>query len=402
MVMSHNNTIENNHLSENSNFGMRLHDTSDNTINNNAISGIGTGIYLDFGANRNKIINNTITNAGSGIDINFDCTNSSLKDNKISKCTFGISSHPCYNNTLTGNTISNCTDGIMLFGSKNIISKNDISYCEYGGVHIFSSFTVVSSNLLIHNGMGIWIGSDHNTIFGNTLISNDHGFDVRYCNNNTFYHNNVVKNTIQAYLVDTINEWDNGYASGGNYWSNYTSTDLFSGPYQNITGCDGIGDSAHVIDENNTDRFPLMGSISFFEAGTWDETTYYVHTVSNSTVSDFYFNENDKLVSFSVTGLDGTNGFCRVTIPKELLWCDTPEQWEIWVNNTLIEEKRVSEDAEYTYIYFTYNQSTQNVEVIGIHVIPEFPTWTSMLLLLIMLTVAIAIYKRRLLKTPIH
>ena len=35
-------------------------------------------------------------------------------------------------------------------------------------------------------------------------------------------------------------------------------------------------------------------------------------------------------------------------------------------------------------------------------VIPEFSTWTSMLLTLIVLTVAIAIYKRRLLKTPIH
>jgi len=35
-------------------------------------------------------------------------------------------------------------------------------------------------------------------------------------------------------------------------------------------------------------------------------------------------------------------------------------------------------------------------------IIPEFPTWTSMLLILIVLTVAIAIYKRRLRKTPIH
>ena len=35
-------------------------------------------------------------------------------------------------------------------------------------------------------------------------------------------------------------------------------------------------------------------------------------------------------------------------------------------------------------------------------VIPEFPTWTSMLLILIVLTVAVIIYKRRLLKTPIH
>jgi len=35
-------------------------------------------------------------------------------------------------------------------------------------------------------------------------------------------------------------------------------------------------------------------------------------------------------------------------------------------------------------------------------IVPEFPTWTSMLLILIVLSVAIAIYKRRLLKTPIH
>ena len=36
------------------------------------------------------------------------------------------------------------------------------------------------------------------------------------------------------------------------------------------------------------------------------------------------------------------------------------------------------------------------------YVIPEFPMWTSMLLLLVVLTVALAIYKRRLFKTPIR
>ena len=40
--------------------------------------------------------------------------------------------------------------------------------------------------------------------------------------------------------------------------------------------------------------------------------------------------------------------------------------------------------------------------VLGSEIIPEFPIWTSMLLVLITLTVAIAIYKRRLLRTPIH
>jgi len=35
-------------------------------------------------------------------------------------------------------------------------------------------------------------------------------------------------------------------------------------------------------------------------------------------------------------------------------------------------------------------------------IVPEFPTWTTMFLILIVLTVIMAIYKRRLLKTPIH
>jgi PKD repeat protein len=42
------------------------------------------------------------------------------------------------------------------------------------------------------------------------------------------------------------------------------------------------------------------------------------------------------------------------------------------------------------------------ITVKDIQVIPEFSTWTSMLLILIVLTVAVAIYKRRLLKALIH
>ncbi len=194
------------------------------------------------------------------------------------------------------------------------------------------------------------------------------------------------------------NVWDDGYPSGGNYWSDYACVDLYGGPYHNETGSDGIGDTLYVIDANNQDRYPLMGSFSFFNAGTWDETTYYVHTVSNSTVSDFYFSEDDRLVSFNVTVSDDTVGFCRVTIPKELLWCDDPEQWQVWVNNTLMEERKVMEDTNYTYIYFTYNQSTQNVKVMGVHVIPEFPSPITILLFMILSLLTCAFAKRKTLK----
>jgi hypothetical protein len=55
-----------------------------------------------------------------------------------------------------------------------------------------------------------------------------------------------------------VNTWDDGYPSGGNYWSDYAGVDLFSGPYQNQTGSDGIGDTPYFIRANNTDNYPLM------------------------------------------------------------------------------------------------------------------------------------------------
>ena len=60
------------------------------------------------------------------------------------------------------------------------------------------------------------------------------------------------------YPTGYANVWDNGYPSGGNYWSDYAGEDLYSGPYQNETGSDGIGDMPYVIDESNTDNYPLM------------------------------------------------------------------------------------------------------------------------------------------------
>jgi len=46
-----------------------------------------------------------------------------------------------------------------------------------------------------------------------------------------------------------VNVWDDGYPSGGNYWSDYTGVDANS---------DGIGDTPYILDAQNVDNYPLM------------------------------------------------------------------------------------------------------------------------------------------------
>jgi hypothetical protein len=64
-------------------------------------------------------------------------------------------------------------------------------------------------------------------------------------------------NMQQVSTFNSTNFWDDAYPSGGNWWSNYNGTDVYSGSHQNITGSDGIGDTPYIIDSSNQDRYPL-------------------------------------------------------------------------------------------------------------------------------------------------
>jgi hypothetical protein len=206
--------------------------------------------------------------------------------------------------------------------------------------------------------VGICIETSNATVEGNTIGYNDVGMTVGLMyrkGNSTIYHNNFINSTHQL-IIDSINVWDNGYPSGGNYWSDYNGTDLYSGPYQNETGCDGIGDTAHIIDENNQDDHPLMGMFSDFNATS--EST--VQTICNSTISDFQF--NGTAISFNVTGEDGTAGFCRICIPTALMH----DTFRVFVNGTEIlpsPEPLPCSNSTHNYLCFTYEHSTQKVVI---------------------------------------
>jgi hypothetical protein len=211
--------------------------------------------------------------------------------------------------------------------------------------------------------------------------------------NNLFYHNSYVNNSRQVYITppgfaipDSINVWDNGV--DGNYWSDYVGVD---------NNGDGLGDSPYFMDENNQDNYPIMNSlmspIFVFDAGTWEWIQYNVYVVSNSTVTDFSFNHENSLMQFNVEGETETTGFCNVTIPKDLL--DAEDNWTVLVDGAAV-TPTINEAKTSTYLYFTYNHSSKTVEIIGTEAIPEFPSWTPLLIALVAVVAVTVIYRRRL------
>jgi parallel beta-helix repeat protein len=213
------------------------------TIKNMKIRAFFLGIYL-FYSSYNKILGNNIADNQYGIYLYYSSDDNDISENNISTSPMsGIwIEYMCSNNYLYGNNITaNGGFGIVLLrGSNN---------CNISG-----------NNITANNEKGIWIwaASSDNKIYANNIVANKiYGIDVESSSNNTIYHNNFINNTIQAH-TNSITVWDDGYPSGGNYWSDYVGNDTKNGPYQDQPGSDGIGDTPCGIDSNNQDRYPLM------------------------------------------------------------------------------------------------------------------------------------------------
>ncbi len=115
---------------------------------------------------------------------------------------------------------------------------------------------------------------------------------------------------------------------------------------------------------------PVKGTGNF-HAGAFRGESYSVEISSNSAVSDFSAGPTDESVSFTLSGEEGTEGFCRVSIPTDLMWCDSPEEWTVKMDDRPIDHT-VAQDSGSTDISFRYVHSTHRVEVTGTHSLMPF------------------------------
>jgi len=294
---------------------------------------------------------------GIGIDLT-NVSNVTIKNIEIKAFQFGIWLNRPYqvsNNKFFGNTITNNTYGVWVFASNNTLSRNTIANNTDTGVVID-------------------LDSSNNIITGNRMMNNTRGIWIIAASNNTICHNDFIDNTQQVHIPmpGHSNFWDDGYPSGGNYWSDYTGVD---------SDHDGIGDSWHEIDESNIDHDPLMGTFSDFSA----TLEHHVQTICNSTITDFQF--NGSAISFNVTGEDGTVGFCRTCIPTALM----NATYRVFVNGTEVPYDLLPfSNSTHSYLYFTYPHSTQEIIIV-----PEFPSFLILPLFMIVTLLAVIVYRRK-------
>ena len=126
-----------------------------------------------------------------------------------------------------------------------------------------------------------------------------------------------------------------------------------------------------------------------------ETNTYVIETRSNSTVSELVFNQSLGRIQFNVNGTSGTTGLCNITIPAELM----SGQFLIYRDNAqLVKDVDYTETYNGTHYLFsiTYEHSSHTIEITSTEIIPEFASWTIMLIILTFVAVTGILYKKKL------
>jgi len=267
----HYNTISENNITANKANGIAIGYSNwctivGNNVTNNVKAGISLASYSEY---NNVSANNLIANTGYNIYVSNHAEYNRIYGNYVEDSpNEGIGLDLALYNIICENIITENKDaGICIVNDSayNAIYRNDIRCNANAGIDITncSRPNYIYGNNITRSSDGITLWhSDSNVIHENNLTSNyNSGVSIFWGENNAIYHNNFLNNTPQQAQAEAyVIKWDDGYPSGGNYWSNYIGVDLHHGPSHNIPGSDGIGDTPYTpyASNPNQDRYPLM------------------------------------------------------------------------------------------------------------------------------------------------
>jgi len=273
------------------------------------------------------------------------------------------------NNIIEDNILDN--DGIFTsqqhgifigWGSHgNIIQRNTIRYMTGFGIHIKNATNnLIKDNSIVNSDSAIELSYlESNTVVDNTFANNNYG--IRLAVNTDVYHNNFINNIEQAQVITgRVSNWDDGYPSGGNYWSDYSGVDVKSGADQDQHGSDGMGDIPYVIDEFNIDKYPLMNPWTGYKSVQVPIKGGENATItSNATVTKTLVTRNT--LHFEASGSSGHTGWTNITFPM----INTTEI-KVFINGTTLMPPplpAITTNWTHYFIYFEFTLSTDIVVV---------------------------------------
>jgi parallel beta-helix repeat protein len=239
-----------------------------------------------------------------------------------------------------------------------------------------TGFTIRKSGTGCPNS-GIYIGktSTNNNLSNNIITENYVGIGIWYSSNNTVLGNNIKNNKIAIRLYESTNNnvvWNNIKNNSHCITLDFSNNNSISG--NNMTANNYSGILASYSSNNTISGNSIINNAYGF----------YIYSSPHNIIYHNDFVDNTEQV-FST----GSTNFWDDDAGKGNYWSDYKEKYP---NATEIDNSGIWDTP---YVIDENNQDNYPI-------VPEFPTWTSMLPLLIVLTVATAICKRRPLKTPIR
>jgi hypothetical protein len=231
-----------------------------------------------------------------GIDLD-NTFNATVVDSEIFGYGYSLSLGPGANISIVNNSL-----GGAWWWAVNVLKLDNLTFLDnvyvsgrYGAMSTYSSTNLTLANNEFSGGRegGVSFRDSRFVNFSWNIIQGSlkYGIELNNSTNSDLNHNSFVNewaDPLQAYDdMGPENFWDDGYPSGGNYWSDYNGTDVMSGPNQDVPGSDGIGDTPYIIDADSQDNYPLMSTPSPppVQPPMWPEARLSGQNAENVTIS---------------------------------------------------------------------------------------------------------------------
>ncbi|HEX9708488.1 MAG TPA: right-handed parallel beta-helix repeat-containing protein, partial [Candidatus Thermoplasmatota archaeon] len=240
-------------------------------FSDNTGAGIRADDSADLGINGSLVARN----GGYGVEVNGVSGAASLEGVVVRENTFGIRLNVGSGAVArVGNsTVSaNAEGGADARGDGELVVR-DSAFTGNGGPGLASRVgrILIEGNRFVGNEVGLAV-TWHSTRYEGNVSNNvfdENALGARIVQSALVrvFHNQFLRNEVQALTDAGTTRWDAGYPAGGNFWSDYNGTDRCTSDTQDICPIpDGLGDAPREVPLDPDyapglpvrDRYPLM------------------------------------------------------------------------------------------------------------------------------------------------